>query len=203
MTAAMNSACDISAAAHLPPAVAPRTPGHIHRSAVTAFRLEGVAPSVAHRKMALEELLRRFGNLDLLAEADSRTFWRAVRDCEPFAATGAAERPLWRVSVPPTEGARAAAAIIEGAGAQVFYDWAGGLIWVETLPASDAGAVAVHEAASAAGGHAILIRAPAAIRAALDVFPPQRGALVALTKRVKESFDPKGVLNPGRLWAGV
>ena len=32
---------------------------------------------------------------------------------------------------------------------------------------------------------------------------PQDAALFALTKRVKESFDPKGVLNPGRMWAGV
>jgi FAD/FMN-containing dehydrogenase len=24
-----------------------------------------------------------------------------------------------------------------------------------------------------------------------------------LSKRVKEGFDPKGVLNPGRMWAGV
>ncbi|MGA8988996.1 MAG: FAD-linked oxidase C-terminal domain-containing protein, partial [Rhodoplanes sp.] len=29
------------------------------------------------------------------------------------------------------------------------------------------------------------------------------GPLAALTKRVKESFDPSGVLNPGRMWAGV
>jgi glycolate oxidase FAD binding subunit len=41
------------------------------------------------------------------------------------------------------------------------------------------------------------------VRAAVDVFPTQDAALFALTKRVKESFDPKGVLNPGRMWAGV
>jgi glycolate oxidase FAD binding subunit len=35
------------------------------------------------------------------------------------------------------------------------------------------------------------------------VFEPETGALAALTKRVKESFDPKRVLNPGRRWAGV
>ncbi|HZS64488.1 MAG TPA: glycolate oxidase subunit GlcE [Xanthobacteraceae bacterium] len=203
MAAATNSTCDVSAAAHLPPAVAPRTPGHVHRTAVTAFRLEGVAPSVTHRRVTLEALLRRFGALDLLAEHDSRAFWRAVRDCEPFASTGAAERPLWRLSVPPSWGAQAAAAIVEGAGAQVFYDWAGGLIWVETLPSHDAGASAVHRAAAVAGGHATLVRAPAAVRAVVDVFPPQPGALAALTKRVKESFDPKGVLNPGRMWAGM
>ena len=36
----------------------------------------------------------------------------------------------------------------------------------------------------------------------LDAFQPQDAGLVALTKRVKDGFDPKGVLNPGRMWAG-
>jgi glycolate oxidase FAD binding subunit len=54
-----------------------------------------------------------------------------------------------------------------------------------------------------AGGHATLIRAPASMRAATDVFAPQEAGLAALTKRVKESFDPRGAFNPGRMWAGV
>ena len=48
-----------------------------------------------------------------------------------------------------------------------------------------------------------LIRAPAAVRAAVDVFEPEEAVVAALSKRVKEGFDPKGVLNPGRMWAGV
>jgi glycolate oxidase FAD binding subunit len=203
MAAAMGSSCDVSSAAHLPATVSMRAPGHAHRVAVTAFRLEGFAPSVAHRKRALEGLMRRFGELNLLAEAESRAFWQSLRDVRPFAATGAAERPLWRISTAPSKGAEVAAAIARQAGAQVFYDWAGGLIWVECLSSADAGAVQVHRAVAAAGGHATLIRAPVAVRAAVDVFSPQDGGLAALTRRVKESFDPKGVLNPGRMWAGV
>lgn len=203
MTAAMGSSCDVSGAAHLPGTVSLRVPGHIHSTALTAFRLEGFAPSVTHRQLALEQLLRRFGELDLLAEAESHAFWRCLRDVGPFAATGAAERPLWRISTAPSNGAGVAAAIVRQAGAQVFYDWAGGLIWVEALPSSDAGAALVHRAVAAAGGHATLVRAPAALRAAVDVFTPQDAGLAALTRRVKESFDPTGVLNPGRIWAGT
>ena len=70
-------------------------------------------------------------------------------------------------------------------------------------PADDAGAPVVRGAAAAASGHARLIRAPAAIRAALDVFEPEPEPLAALTKRVRDSFDPRGVLNAGRMWAGV
>jgi glycolate oxidase FAD binding subunit len=202
MSAAMGSSCDVSGAVHLPATVALRVPGHSHHKALTAFRLEGFAPSVAHRKIALEQVVHRFGELDLLAEKDSRAFWRCLRDVGPFAATGAAERPLWRISTAPSKGAEVAAAIVRQ-GAQVFYDWAGGLIWVETLPSADAGAPLVHRTVAAAGGHATLIRAPAAVRAAVDVFTVQDGGLAALTRRVKESFDPKGLLNPGRMWAGV
>ena len=50
---------------------------------------------------------------------------------------------------------------------------------------------------------ATLIRAAVPVRAAVDVFSRHDSALTALTKRVKESFDPRGVLNPGRMWAGV
>jgi glycolate oxidase FAD binding subunit len=203
MSAAMGSSCDVSGAAHLPATVALRAPAHNHHTALTAFRLEGFAPSVAHRKIELEQRLRRFGTLELLGEAESRAFWRCLRDVGPFAATGAAERPLWRISTAPGKGAEIAAVIRRQAGAQVFYDWAGGLIWVETLPSTDAGAAMVSRAVAAAGGHATLIRAPAATRAAVDVFTPQDGGLAALTKRVKESFDPTGMLNPGRIWAGI
>jgi glycolate oxidase FAD binding subunit len=203
MTKAMGSPCDVSGAAHLPANVALRVPGDTHHSTLTALRLEGFAPSVDHRKFVLEQLMRKFGEVDLLAEAESRAFWQWLRDVGPFAATGAAERPLWRISTAPDKGAHVAAAIMREAGAQAFYDWAGGLVWVETLPSVDAGAALVHRAVAASGGHATLIRAPAAIRAAVDVFPPQDAGLAALTRRVKESFDPKGVLNPGRLWAGI
>src|SRR5262249_44028390 len=135
-----------------------------------------------------------------------RAFWTAVRDVIPFAADRPNledERPLWRVSTAPSRGAELAATIAKAAQAQMFYDWAGGLIWVALGASDDAGAALVRRAVAATGGHATLIRAPASVRAAIDVFAPQDGAVAALTKRVKESFDPKGVLNPGRMWAGV
>jgi glycolate oxidase FAD binding subunit len=72
------------------------------------------------------------------------------------------------------------------------------------LPAADdAHAPLVRAAVAAAGGHATLIRAPAAVRATVGVFSPEPAPLAALTDRVRKSFDPQGVLNPGRMWAGV
>jgi glycolate oxidase FAD binding subunit len=72
------------------------------------------------------------------------------------------------------------------------------------LPAADhAYARLVRLTLATIGGHATLIRAPAAVRAAVEVFEPQPPALAALSKRVRDSFDPRGVLNAGRMWAGV
>ena len=61
----------------------------------------------------------------------------------------------------------------------------------------------MREAVRAVGGHATLVEAVTALDAVNDVFEPQEPGLAALTKRVKEGFDPKGVFNPGRMWAGV
>jgi glycolate oxidase FAD binding subunit len=207
MAHAMASACDVSGAAHLPAAVAARIPASEIAgagTALTALRLEGVAPSVAHRREALQVLLKPFGEVATAGAEVSRALWRAVRDVLPFAA-GKEDTapPLWRISTVPSRGAELAAVIAGSAAEQALYDWAGGLVWLAPAPSDDAGATAVRAAVRACGGHATLVRAPAAVRAAIDVFEPQQAALAALTRRVKEGFDPRRVLNPGRMWAGV
>jgi len=204
MTAAMGSSAEVSGAAHLPVKVARATGAAGDEArAVTALRLEGVPASIAHRRRVLEALLAPFGTLGVLDAQDSRALWLSIRDVTPFAGGEPAERQLWRISTAPTKGADVGAIITGGTDAALLYDWAGGLIWT-ALPASDdAGAGLIRRAVAASGGYATLIRAAAAVRAAVAVFEPQEAALAALTKRVKESFDPNGVLNPGRMWAGV
>jgi glycolate oxidase FAD binding subunit len=203
MAAAMGSDCDVSAAAHLPEAVAGRIAETAAAgAAVTALRLEGVAPSVRHRLAAVKGLFSRMTVAVLEAEA-SQALWRAVRDVTPFAADGPlGERAVWRISTAPRQGP-ALAAWLKAAEAQALYDWAGGLIWLAVPAGEDAAAERVRQAVRAVGGHATLVRAPAQIRAAVEVFEPQEEGMAALTRRVKESFDPNRVLNPGRMWAGV
>ena len=195
MSLAMNSSNDVSAAAHLPAPLAATIQAEAG-TAVTALRLEGVAPSVQHRRQALEALLKSFGTLIAWDEKDSRALWASVRNVAPFAGD---DRALWRISTAPSRGHAVAAAIGEG---EHYFDWSGGLIWAALPASADAGAARVR-AALGGEGHATLIRAPAAIRAAVPVFEPQPAGVAALTRRVKESFDPKGVLSPGRMYAGV
>jgi glycolate oxidase FAD binding subunit len=205
MAAAMGSSCDISGAAHLPAKVAVRVSAELPIGRpITALRIEGVEPSVIHRRRALEALTAPFGTSAVLDAAPSRALWQAVRDVTPFAADGpAGKRMVWRISTAPMKGTQLAEIVGTRCDSEFLFDWAGGLVWAAIASADDAGAAAVRDAVQICGGHATLIRAPLALRAALAVFEPQADSLAALTKRVKQSFDPKGVLGVGRMWAGV
>jgi glycolate oxidase FAD binding subunit len=202
MSVAMSSSCEVSGAAHFPAVAAQRLDIGGGAAPLTALRLEGVAPSVAHRRQALDNAMKSFGRLTAIEGEASARLWRSIRDAAPFAADQDEQHPLWRISTAPSKGAELVRAV-GGSEATVAYDWAGGLVWLSLPPSDDAGAARVRRAVAAAGGHATLIRAPAAVRAAVPVFEPQAVGVAALTKRVKEGFDPKGVLNPGRMYAGV
>jgi glycolate oxidase FAD binding subunit len=205
LAAALRSPSDVSGAAHLPRPVAARLTAEtgVDR-AVTAMRLEGVAVSVAHRTRALGELVQGRGQLAVLEQVQSRALWKAIRDVTVFAAAGpAGQRCLWRISTAPASGAELGRRLAAKADVELAYDWGGGLVWAALAPSGDAGEAVVREAVAACGGHAVLVRAPAALRALVPIFEPQPGPLAALTARVKESFDPNRVLNPGRMWAGV
>ena len=204
MSAAMGSACDVSGAAHLPAEVAARSAVETVRGggrSLTVLRLEGFGPSVASRVEKLKQVLRPFGAAGQFGADDTRRLWHEVRDVNYF--TADPKRPLWRLSVPPLEGGKVAARILEQADGQCLFDWAGGLVWLELAPSADACEPVVRGALSETTGHATLIRAEPAVRAAVPVFQPQPASLAALTRRLKESFDPAGILNPGRMYAGV
>ena len=115
---------------------------------------------------------------------DLPDFWSALRDHR--IAFFAEPRPLWRMSVKPT------AAPIATRHHQLV-EWGGGLRWVSGE--MDAGVV--REAAQRAGGHATLFRHG---EKSAGVFHPLQPALLKIHRRLKESFDPFGILNPGRMY---
>jgi glycolate oxidase FAD binding subunit len=206
MSAAVGSAGEVSAAAHLPAAAAARCPAADAAGgrAATLLRLEGVPPSIRHRRELLQQLLKPFGDISVIPEAQSHALWRSIRDVTPFAASATgAERPLWRISTAPLQGPAVAARLAASADAELLYDWAGGLVWALLPSSDDAGATMVRAALAPSGGHATLIRADASVRAAVAVFEPPDAVTAGLTRRIKHSFDPKGVLNTGRMYAGV
>ncbi len=198
---AMGSSAEVASAAHLPGGGgAFGVDGLDGERPATLLRLEGFGQSVDYRFDILRRVLGEFGTAERLEAQASRSLWRGVRDCRPFWGSAA---PVWRVSVAPNAGPAFVRALCEVAGADVFYDWSGGLVWAQ-MRGDDPMAEDVRAAvAKAGGGHATLVRASAAERSALAVFEPQAPALAQLTRRFKQQFDPSGILNPGRMVNGL
>src|SRR6516165_5396550 len=183
MSAALNTPHEVSAAAYLPAKLVVRSfaagmqPAD---SGVVALRLEGPAPSVAHRADALDDI---FGGAPRLAMTDSAAFWGDVGAVSPL--LGVTEI-VWRLNPPPA----AAGAVLDRLevtlGAQAaFLDWGGGQIWIglpRVQAGADAGASKLRAALAGSGGHATLFAAPDECRAGAEVFQPLPPALAALTR---------------------
>ena len=119
-----------------------------------------------------------------MRRASAGTRWRALKRW--------LESPVvWRISVPPAD----AHAVLERLEPDRYLlDWGGGLILAAYATVD---APRVRNALTS--GHATLLKAPAAARAATAVFQPQPPAVAAAAARLRSAFDPRGILNPGRM----
>ena len=199
LSAALGSPYAVSGAAHLPASIAARIPELAWcGGSATLARIEDFAPSVAYRTGRLRADLTAFGAAEILDNGASAAAWEAVRDALPLAGEAGA---IWRVSVRPSRGPAVAEAVERAFGAAWFMDWGGGLVWIAG-PATEGAHKAVAEVARACGGSWMVLRAPEGFRAGIAVIPPEPPALTAIRHRVKAAFDPKGILNPGRMVAG-
>lgn len=205
MTAAIGSENEVSAAAWISSAdiTSLDVPLALEiGSGLVAVRVEGPTPSVAWRIDALCKRLAQYGETRPLAESYSQRLWQCVADVKPFIPAvdaGAGDASLlWRVSVPPASGGEIAARLMDATSGRVIMDWAGGLVWLQ-INGSDAFAQQVRDIAMTVDGQAVLVRAPASTRQSIPVFHPENPALARINAKIKDNFDPEGILNPGRL----
>ena len=199
LSAALGSPFGVSGAAWLPAEAAARVSGlgDVGGSAAL-IRIEDFFPSVSYRIGRLKDQFA-VGSALVLDTETSHAVWKDVRDARPLAADAA--DAVWRVSVRPSFGP----AILDGLrahGIDGFLDWGGGLAWLAG-PADAATHAAVEAAARRAGGTWTLLRAPDALRSVVHVVPEQDSVLARITRDVKAAMDPAGILNPGRLYAGL
>ena len=149
------------------------------------IRFEAAEKPLAEKLAAARLLL---GGGEEIAEGEA--IFAAIGEGAIF---NTSELDVWRVSLPPA----AAAGVAKALASPLWQgDWAGGLLWIG---AKGEEASRIRAIAAEAGGHAMLLRAPAARRAALGLYPPQPPALKELATRVRAAFDPLGLFNPGRL----
>ncbi|MBP5998304.1 MAG: glycolate oxidase subunit GlcE [Azonexus sp.] len=125
------------------------------------------------------------GKLGGTLAVDAEKHWISVREQTHPAFS---EKLLWRLALPSTAPA-------PGLDGLCAIEWGGALRWY--AGEQDA----VRGAAARAGGHAVLYRAPESLRCREGTFAALSPALLALHRRLKKSFDPRGILNPGRLYA--
>jgi glycolate oxidase FAD binding subunit len=150
------------------------------------LRLEGFAASVDARTRALCAELACTPQAVLEGDA-SRECWQALAGAAPLAASPV----VWKISVPPGDALRVLERLEPD---RYLLDWGGGLIFAG-YASTDASRVR----GALTSGHATLLKAAAEVRAATAVFQPQPASLAAVASRLRAAFDPRGILNPGRM----
>jgi glycolate oxidase FAD binding subunit len=203
LCAALGTPYEVSGAIHIQAALAARLRhGGLRgeQKSVTAIRLETYASSLTYRLGRLRQALGVFGDIHELDEEGALAFWGELQQLSVLQGSTA---PLWRISTAPKSGPAVVAAITRYMDCKAFYDWSGGLVWAEVLDTADAGAADIRRVIASHGGHATLVRAAPAVRAAVDVFQPLEPGLAEITRGIKAVFDPHDVLNRGRLLANL
>ena len=152
--------------------------GAAHDAEATRLRIEGFAATLPARAARLAEALRPFGTTEA-EDAD----WAAIRDARTFAGRAG---DVWRLSLRPSE----APAALARAGGTHLLDWGGARAWVLVPEGTD-----LRGRLGPQGARAVLVRASPGTRAALGTFPPEDPATAALSARLRERFDPRGILN--------
>ena len=193
MTHALGSPFGISAAAWLPAGMGRGCfPG---AAAVGRFRRFG-----RYRAGRLTELLGEFGDIQPLAGAESSALWlrdsgRRVprRAARPRGLAGRASRRPRRQPLSDASPRRPG---------RTIFDWGGGLVWLAT-DESEVAAAEVRRSLAPSRGHATLMRARDELRKSVAVFQPPSELELRISRGLKASFDPGGVLNFGRMYPGV
>jgi glycolate oxidase FAD binding subunit len=142
--------------------------------AVLRVRLSGAEPAV-------QAASTRLGGEDV---AEGETYWRDLREHRLSFFGGGA--PLWRLSLPQN------AEPIELAHPQLV-EWGGGVRWV-SAPLDSLG---IRSTTERVGGHATLFRGG---DKSTGAFHPLKPAVLKIHRRLKQAFDPAGILNPGRMY---
>lgn len=153
----------------------------------TCFHNDQLYVRLSGAESAVQTAHARLGGDEI---KDKDDFWESIRDhTHPFFQEGkSAEKSLWRLSIKPTTPP------LSLPGKQLI-EWGGALRWFITDEDIDAAVIRKH--AADAGGHATLFHGN---KTAIPVFHPLSPALLKIHRRLKQQFDPAGILNPQRLY---
>jgi len=164
------------------------------------IRIEGFETSVQYRASELTQRLAKFGTVDVVGDP-----WAEVKDLKAWAALDT----VWRISVRPTDSLKVIElmqGLQQDRGFHCQLDWGGGLLWLglEAAQMADTRAgLALHQAlqrhVAQLRGHATLVTSGLLRDQELCHFQPLERAIERVSQSLREKFDPRGILNPGRM----
>jgi len=164
------------------------------------IRIEGFETSVQYRAYELTQRLAKFGTVDVVGDP-----WAEVKDLRAWAALDT----VWRISVRPTDSLKVIElmqGLQQDRGFHCQLDWGGGLLWLglEAAQMADTRAgLALHQAlqrhVAQLRGHATLVTSGLLRDQELCHFQPLERAIERVSQSLREKFDPRGILNPGRM----
>ncbi len=169
---------------------------------LTLIRLEGTKLSVNERLQAVVKRLPDGCNNTVLDQAESVSTWSWIRDVAPLHDTRRSPGIL-KISIPPTS-ALGLTRFLEQLGGCIWYlDAAGSWLWAGICQAAGEDKLnAIRREVSTIGGSTTLYRAPVAIKQNIGIYTFPDESIQRLNEKIKNSFDPGNIFNPGRLYSG-
>ncbi len=169
-----------------------------HKGSIIGIRIEGSKNSIDQRiKNLIKELQLANLNISILEVYQSEIFWNKVKRLEFFSNS---KNSIIRAVVPPSETVN----LIYQFSNRFKYclDWGGSLIWMEAYQLSEEMFESIRRKVVKAGGYLTMIKNSDYLPYVEDIFTINRERF-NLSQNIKKSFDPKGILNPGKMYTGI
>ena len=166
---------------------------------ITAIRIEGPNNSIDHKINELcKELKVQKKEVVILEPEQSNIFWEKTRCLQVFSNL---ESNLLKIVVPSTE-AFEVINKLKVYKIKYFVDWGGSLIWVQISDISSKILKNIKEIVKIVSGYVTVIKIEENLKASVDIFTIDP-IKYKITEKVKKSFDPKRILNPGKMYTGI
>ena len=170
-----------------------------HKGALTAIRIEGPSNSVDHRIKNLSAELGLLENeYSILESVQTKIFWNKTKNLEIFSNS---KKNLLRIVVPISE-TLSVLQKMKPYEINYFLDWGGSLIWVELEKISLKILREIKDITQQHSGYFTIIKVEEDLKASADVFTIDP-IKYKISEKIKKSFDPKRIFNPGKMYSGI
>ena len=169
------------------------------KGALTAIRIEGPAKSVDKRiEKLMKEINVNSNEVSILEPEQSNVFWKNTQNLNVFSAT---KSNLLRIVSPPSETFDLIQKL-KKFDIKYFIDWGGNLVWLEINRVSPKILREITDIVRSAKGYLTVIKIEEHLKAQIDIFAID-SIKYKITEKIKKSFDPRRILNPGKMYIGI